>query len=80
MKVITLDLYLLDKAAYVKALRARASEIDIHEPSDCEIIAIEKELDFDALMRDALSVGKPEYLLDDYSEDSIFDWDCYYHM
>lgn len=80
MNTTTLDLYLSDKAAYIEALRARTSKLDIHEPTDVQLKEFEQEMDFDGLMRDALSVGKPEYSFDDYHGDSILDWDCYYHM
>lgn len=79
MENITLELYLSDSAAYIKALRARANELDIQEPTHGELIACAEAMDVEAILRDGKSVGKPGYSLDDYSEDSAFDWDCYFY-
>jgi hypothetical protein len=75
----SLDLYLSDKTAYINALVACADELDNLEPTRGELIEIETE-DIIDILRDGLSVGKAGYSLDDYSEDSIYDWECYCNM
>ncbi len=62
MRTPDYTLYLSDKSAFVKALKDYADTIEIPEPSDEELAALEASMELEWIIRDGLSIGRESTL------------------